>query len=334
MDTTLEPLDELHRQAYASFDRGALAEALPLFLRLAEAKPRNIGYRYMLGLAHKYRREWHESIRWNLQAIAIAEPGTSLEGEHWNIAIAASAIGDWALAREHWIAAGVSLLPGDAPFEDDNGVVSVRLNAWASGETLYARRIGLARARLLNIPLSDSGHRFGDIVLVDGGKTGERRYGNGTVPVLNALQRLAPSPFVTYEVRVDCAAESDAAALEDAKAEGIGCIEDWTRSMTYFCTKCSYGVPHAHAEREPDASGWVRERVFGVAASDKDAVESVLEDWLREGRRGEFLARLARRRPRRAVLDIVETDEPEPPLVENWTWWHGPAGEEETQPDP
>ena len=332
MSATPEPLDQLHRDAYAAFERGALAEAIPLFLQLAEAKPGNIGYRYVLGLAHKYRREWHESIQWNLQAIAVAEPGTSLEGEHWNIAIAASAIGNWALAREHWIAAGVALAPGDTPLEDDNGIVSVRLNPWSSGETLYARRIGLARARLLNIPLSDSGHRFGDIVLVDGAKTGERRYGDATVPVLNALERLVPSPLATFEVRVDCAAESDAAALEDAKAEGIGCIEDWTRSMTYFCTKCSYGVPHAHAEREPDATGWVRERVFGVAATHQAAVETLLDAWVQEARRGEFLARLARRRPRRAVLDLAKADEPEPPLVESWTWWHGPPDEEDPPP--
>ena len=42
MNTSLDPLDALHREAYAAFDRGALAEALPRFLQLAQATPRNI----------------------------------------------------------------------------------------------------------------------------------------------------------------------------------------------------------------------------------------------------------------------------------------------------
>jgi hypothetical protein len=283
----------------------------------------------MLALAHKYRREWRESIDWNLQAIAVAKPGTPLEAEHWNIAIAASALGQWALAREHWITAGVDVAPGDAPMEEDNGIVSVRLNAWSSGETLFARRVGIARARLLNIPLPDSGYRFGDLVLVDGAMTGERRHGEGTVPVLNALQRLAPSDFQTFEVWVDCAAALDADALEDASADGIACIEDWSRSMIDFCTKCSYGLPHAHAEHEPDATGWVRERRFGIAARSEEFVDAVLDAWVEDGRRGTFLSRLAKRRPRRAVLEVTACDFPERPLVESWTWWHGPPGEDE-----
>lgn len=333
MGETIDLLEEVERAAYAAFDRGALAEALPLFRRLEDAKPGSIRYRYMLGLMHKYRREWRESIDWNLKAIAVAGPDTRLEAEHWNIAIAASALGDWALAREHWIAAGLDVAPGDAPMDENNGIVSVRLNAWSAGETLFARRVGYARARLLNIPLPDSGYRFGDLVLVDGAMTGERRYGDDTVPVLNALQRLVPSGFQTFEVRVDCAAALDADALEGARADGIECIEDWSRSMTDLCTKCSYGLPHLHAEREPDASGWVRERHFGIAARSEADVVALLDAWLEEGRGSPFLARLARRRPRRALLDVTACDEPEPPLVETWKWWYGPANEDDGPTD-
>lgn len=318
-------LESLHVDAYAAFERGSLGEALPLFRALAEANPER--YAYMLGLVHKYRREWQQCIESNLHSIAASAPESGLESEHWNIAIAATALGDWSLARQHWIAAGLDLPPGDAPMDDDRGVISVRLNAWASGETLYANRIGIARARIRNIPLPDSGHRYGDIVLIDGAKTGERRYGERAVPVFNALERLAASKFITFEVRVDCASAHDAEALEDASAVGIGCIEDWTRSMTFHCKACSYGLPHEHAEREPDQSGWIRERNVGIAATSREFVDKLLHSWVEEGQRGTFLERLAHRRARRAILQIDEVDSVEPELIECGQWWVGPGEE-------
>jgi hypothetical protein len=319
------PVRELKAAAYAAFERGALAEACSLFSQLVSQRPGVAAYHYMLGLAHKYRREWAQCIEHNRRAIAVADAGEDLDAQRWNIAIAASALGDWALAREQWIAAGIELEPGDAPLDEDRGVVSVRLNPWSDGETLFADRIGLARARLRNVPLPESGYRFGDLVVIDGAKTGERRYGNSTVPVFNVLQRLQPSEFATYAVRVECAAEADADALEASNSEGIGCIEDWSRSMSYLCVACSYGQAHTHQEQPPAADGWVRERHLGIAARSEEAVEDLLEAWMQQGREGQFLARLARRRPRRAVLDIIRTDCPEPGLPESGTWWNEPA---------
>ena len=204
----------------------------------------------------------------------------------------------------------------------------MRLNPWSDGETLYANRIGLARARLRNVPLPESGYRYGDLVLVDGAKTGERQYGDTTVPVFNALQRLVPSEFITYAVRVDCASEADRDALEESTSEAIGCIEDWTRSMSFLCVACSYGQPHAHVEQATNDQGWTRERHFGIAARSPEAVEALLDAWEKQGREGAFLARLARRRPRRAVLDIIETGFPEVGPAEPGAWWQGP---EETE---
>lgn len=320
------------QEAYATFDRGELAASILLFENLATNYPERGYYEYMLGLAHKYRRDWLACIRHNQRAIAEASPDSSIEGERWNIAIAATALGDWALAREQWIACGMTLEPGDAPLDAERGVVSVRLNAWNGGETLFAQRIGLARGRLINIPLPDSGHRLNDIVLLDGAKTGERRYGDATVPVLNALQRLQPSDLRTFEVRVDCASLADADALEGATGPGIGGIEDWSRSMTFLCKACSYGVPHKHAERAPDDTGWVRERRMGIAAQSRAAVDALLDAWVAEGRSGVFLERLAKRRPRRAVLEVDEDEFEAPELVEGEKWWMQPPSGEAAGP--
>ena len=327
-DSATPSPDGLYDDAYAAFDRGALEEARRLFLELVDREPSVAVYHYMLGLVHKYQRQWQPCIDHNLRAIALADPDADLQANRWNIAIAASALGHWALAREQWIAAGIDIAAGDAPLDDDRGVVSVRLNPWSDGETLYANRIGLARARLRNVPLPESGYRYGDLVLVDGAKTGERQYGDTTVPVFNALQRLVPSEFITYAVRVDCASEADRDALEESTSEAIGCVEDWTRSMSYLCVACSYGQPHAHVEQATSDQAWTRERHFGIAARSPEAVEALLDAWEKQGREGAFLARLARRRPRRAVLDIIETGFAEVGPAEPGAWWQGP---EETE---
>lgn len=322
----------IHDEAYATFNRGELAASIPLFKRLASEHAERGYYEYMLGLAHKYRRDWVACIRHNQRAISEAAPDTNLEGERWNIAIAATALGDWALARDQWIACGITLEPGDAPLDQERGVVSVRLNAWDGGETLYAQRIGLARGRLINIPLTNSGHRLGDIVLLDGAKTGERRYGDATVPVFNALQRLQPSDLRTFEVRVDCASRVDADALEEATGPGIGGVEDWSRSIAFLCKSCSNGVPHAHAEQAPDATGWIRERRIGIAAESRMAVDALLDGWAAEGRTGAFLERLARRHPRRAVLAVDEEEFEQPALIEREKWWIAPESESQSGP--
>jgi hypothetical protein len=332
MPSTSTDADASRRQAlatpaYAAFDRGELTESVPLFERLAAEFPRE-DYEYMLGLAHKYLRNWALSIHHNLRAIALAEPEDSVEGARWNLAIAASALGEWGLAREHWIACGIQIAPGDAPMDDERGIVAVRLNPWDSGETLFAMRIGLARARLVNIPLPESGHRLGDLVVIDGAKTGERRYGEATVPVFNVLQRLVPSPYRTYSVRVECPSAADAEALEDATAPGVRNVEDWTRSMQFYCKSCSYGLPHAHADREPDDEGWVRERHMGIAAESRDAVDGLLDAWVAEASTGPFLERLARRRPRRAVLEVGEEEQPETAPAQGSKWWVAPDDDE------
>lgn len=314
----------LNESAYTAFDRGELSECLPLFQQLAKEYADRGYYEYMLGLVHKYRRDWADSIQHNLRSISESAPDSACESERWNIAIAASALGNWSLAREHWIACGISLEPGDAPLDAEQGIVSVRLNPWGSGETLYAQRIGFARGSLINIPFPESGYRFGDLVLLDGAQTGKRKYGNAEVPVFNALQRLKASKWRTHTVRVECASNADAEVLESLEGPGIGLAEDWTRSRVNLCKSCSYGVPHKHADREPDEEGWVRERTVGIAATSRAAVDNLLDAWVAEGTKGQFLERLARRRPRRAVLEIDDEEAAEHPLVEGETWWMGP----------
>ena len=179
---------KLHNQAYLAFDAGDLQTAAVKFAQLAKAHPDNAQYRYMLGLAAKYRMDWALSLQANLTAIACAPEFD--EAAHWNAAIAATALHDWQTVRQLWAACGIPLPEGEGEIEADFGTAVLRLNPWADGECVYARRIDPCRSRIINVPLPESGYRMGDIVLHDGASTGRRADGRGgEVLVFNALAR-------------------------------------------------------------------------------------------------------------------------------------------------
>lgn len=271
---------ELHKGAYDAIDRGALAEASRDFEALLQREPDERYYHYMRGLTHKYMLDWQVSLRHNLRAIELSDEMG--EAEHWNAAIAATALGDWPQVRRLWAACGIRVPDGDGPIEDDYGVAVVRLNPWSDGETVFMRRIDPVRARLLNVPLPESGHRFGDIVLHDGAATG-RRFDGGEreVPVFNELARLLPSEFQTFVVFVSCDRHGDLQALLDATAPGIGYTEDWTDTIRYYCMRCSYGTAHRHDTN--DTGDWQLGRNLGIAAQSRKSVEKLLKDWATAG---------------------------------------------------
>jgi hypothetical protein len=311
MTAILDDLKDLHERAYAAMDRGALSEASRDFEALLRRAPEHGNYHYMRGLAHKYLLDWPTSLHHNLRAIELADEMG--EAEHWNAAIAATALGDWDRARRLWKACGIQVPPGDGPIESNHGVAVVRLNPWHGGETLFMQRIDPVRARLLNVPLPESGHRFGDIVLHDGAATGRRQYRGGEVSVFNELARLTPSEFQTFAVFIGCENQDDAEALLDATAPGIGYAEDWTDSITYYCMRCSYGAPHNHAADE--SAEWRPDRNFGIAAQSRRSVEKLLEDWsaAAPGRR----------------VDAIEAREcPLPERNEGHVWWREPDEDE------
>lgn len=295
--------------AYRAFDAGELAAAAAAFGTLTSDHPHRSDYAYMLGLARKYQRDWIPCLEHNAQAVALSSEAE--EGANWNAAIAATALGRWRDARRHWAACGIAIEPGDDAIEKDYGTVSLRLNPWSShGETLYAERIDPARAYLMNVPLPESGYRFRDLVLHDGAKTGERMFHGRTVPVFNVLQRLQQSDFVTYAAFVSCPGSEDCDALQELTGPGIGLVEDWS-GISYTCLRCSYGAVHAH-KQDAEPSDWDPDRIMGVAAQSRIAVERLLAKW-EAGGNGRY-------------VDAIEQKEhPLSEPVDGTVWWRGPA---------
>jgi hypothetical protein len=304
--------DALADAAYAAFDDGDLLAARNGFEALLAAVPDDPRYHYMQGLVCKYLRDWDRSLRHNLRSLALraAENEAGDEASHWNAAIAATALGDWAEARQQWAACGIDIPPGDGAIHGNFGVLSLRLAPWDRGETLFARRIDPVRAQIINVPLPDSGYRYGDIVLHDGAATGERRFHQSRVPVMNALQRTIVSEYPTFAVFATCPRREDLDALVEMRVPGIAFIEDWTESIRHVCLRCSYGAPHKHQEGDDRADDvWRPERNLGVAAQSKRSVLRLIERWKEQG---------AGRR-----LDALEyrDHEPSAPPAHGLQWW-------------
>lgn len=316
--------DALAEAAYTAFDDGDLLAARSAFEALLAAVPDDPGYHYMQGLVCKYLRDWNGSLRHNLRSLALraaargvddgTEGETDDEASRWNAAIAATALGDWAEARRQWAACGIEIPAGDGAIHGNFGVLSLRLDPWDHGETLFARRIDPVRAQIINVPLPDSGYRYGDIVLHDGAATGERRFHQSRVPVMNALQRMIVSEYPTFAVFATCPRREDLDALVAMRVPGIAFIEDWTESIRHVCLRCSYGAPHRHREDDDanDAAAWRQERNLGVAAQSKRSVLRLIERWKEQG---------AGRR-----LDALESRDHEPtaPPGRGVQWWLAP----------
>lgn len=316
MSTEHEDLERIHNHAYAAVDDGQLNDATRAFDILLQHHPDNPFYHYMRGLALKYQMDWAGSLRDNLRAIELSDEFD--QAQHWNAAIAATGLGQWATVRELWAACDIPLPEGDGPIDGDFGVAVVRLNPWSTGETVFMRRIDPVRARILNVPLPESGHRFGDIVLHDGAATGSRFDGEREVHVFNELERLLPSEFQTFVVFVRAPSREDIDALLRASAPGIGYAEDWTQSIRHYCLRCSYGAPHNHAQVQDENPQWQTERNLGIAAQSHLSVEKLLKDWVAG-------------HPDRH-LDTIETRECAPLVREDGhAWWLSPEAEDEAE---
>ena len=310
MDTPAEDIRELQQRASAAFDAGQLHEARELYGRLVELRPDGDAFHFRLGLAHKYLRDWPKALACSLRALELS--GEHDEGSSWNAGIAATALGDWAQARQQWLACGIDLDPGEGAIEEDFGPVGLRLNPWSGSETVFARRIDPARARIENVPMFASGHRFGDVVLHDGAQVGERAYFEHNVPVFNELQRLEVSPFTTFAAFVSCDSAEELESLPEFSSEGVAMVEDWTAGLRQACLRCSYGLPHQHRRHAVGEEDWNPDRTLGVAAQSAESVRELLEAWASDA-------------PTRRRFEAVESREQSAPdPAGNGAWWRAP----------
>ncbi len=250
-----------------------LERAAKAFREAIEAAPEWSVPWFNLGLVCKRRREWAESLRCNREAARL---DATDEATWWNLGIAATALGDWAEARRAWTGFGITLPPGEGEIVMRLGLTPIRLNSAEAGEVVWCDRIDPARAVIRNVPLPQSEHRYGDLVLHDGAPNGTRLFGEQEVPVFDELQLLTPSRYATFVVSVEAESAEALSGLQRLLAEAELTSEDWG-TIRQLCHECSIGRAGAHEVPAAFAPGEATD--LGIAAETEAAVRDVLARW-------------------------------------------------------
>ena len=255
-------------------DEGQIEEAIAAYQQAIEADPTWSAPWYNLGLLHKYQLNWEESLRYNQQAVEL---NPEHEGAWWNLGIAATALGDWKEARRAWQSYGIEIPAGEGPIEMQLGPTPIRLNPDDEAEVVWCDRIDPARAVIRSIPLSDSGHRYGDIVLHDGAPNGYRKLDEQEIPVFDELELWQPSEFGTFVITLDNVTDTEMESLQQLLDDHDFVSEEWSTSIQMLCRECSEGRPfseeHQHEPIQLD------NRHLAVAAMSGDELHAILQQW-------------------------------------------------------
>ncbi len=227
---------------------------------------------YNLGLTFKFQRRWTESLLANWKAHQLNPED---EAAFWNLGIASVATGDWPKARVAFQAIGLEVPEGKGPWDFHMGLIPIRISPEENPEIVWCHRLDPVRWRIANVPLPESGHRFGDVVLNDGEPRGYKQYRGQEVPIFNELELLECSDFHTFRLEIQMDSRETVEDLKAVLAEHELFAEDWSGSIQMICRACSEGRPHQHHDREL-SSGWESRRLLGVAARDEDRLRELL----------------------------------------------------------
>lgn len=226
---------------------------------------------YNKGLKAKYAGDWLESLTQNQLADKL-HPGD--EATIWNLGIAATALHEWDEARRAWRAYGIETNDGPGEVLTSPVTGCVRIDPDNRGEVVWGTRIDPARIRLLNVPLPESGRRYGDILLNDGAPEGTRKSGKSEYPVFNELGIWKTSPYSTYEVDlIEFGSEAIQSLKQKCDHANIG-FEDWG-TIRILCAACSRGEPGEHTCSSESIAG----HRFAFAATSEASLRKLINEW-------------------------------------------------------
>ncbi|SOE03052.1 hypothetical protein [Blastococcus haudaquaticus] len=295
LDDLLDRYDELDLSAGddQDADDARAAEVDRIAAELLRREPEDRGLWYDRGLLAKWRRDWPAAREFNARALELTPEDERTERPSaWNLAVAATALRDWGTARRAWAAYGLPVDPeGDEPIDGDFGPAVVRLNPpvryigqrdleidgrAGDSEVVWGRRLDPARIRITSVPLPESGHRYGDVVLHDGAPEGTRVVDGDEYPVFEEIELWERSSTPTLSVQVK-GSDEDVTELRHALDLAGLPHEDWTTEVGTVCRACSDGVldTHDHRPDVPTDGG----RRLGIAGDGDEALRVVLA-WL------------------------------------------------------
>jgi hypothetical protein len=255
-------------------DEGRSEDAAAAYRRAIEADPTWSAPWFNLGLRAKFDGQWKECLAYNQKAVEL-DPKS--EGAWWNLGIAATALGQWREARRAWRNSQFDMADSDEPptaCHGCDGPTPIRLDPGVRGEVVWGIRLDPARVRITNLPLPESGFRFGDVVLIDGAAQGSRLYQGVEIPVFNVLTILEACHFNVFRVRIPEVSLSIVQSLAIAADEQGGGAEHWDSSVVGLCLDCDCSAVSTHRKPPaPDATNMF------VAARDEAHLKSIEEAW-------------------------------------------------------
>jgi len=240
----------------------------------------------------KARRDWPRSLEWNQRATELfgEAEASDFGGDNpaaWNLGIAATAVGDWATARRAWTMYGVAGLDdGAGPIHGNFGSAPIRLNPdrptlslqvvpeFGTTEVVWSRRRSPAHAVITSVPLPESGHRFGDVLLHDGEPKGTRWLDDVEVSVFDEIDKLQDSELGTWQAQVENATTDDFDALgEIAYRYELG-ADNWS-GINVLCSACSHGSPDPQHSHQPAPDGTTMVGLGGIEGD----ISRCIEEW-------------------------------------------------------
>jgi len=261
---------------------------------MTRAVPESFHAWYEAALHAKAVRDWTLCAARNKRALSLFTPVAAADfgGANpaaWNLGIAATALGDWTTARQAWSVYGFAELDQDSgPIDVNYGRAPIRLNPdrpslalqqlphFGDTEVVWCWRRSPAHAVIASVPLPESGHRFGDVILHDGQPKGTRRLGDREVSVLDELAKLQDSRAPTWQAVVTGATPGDFDVLGDlGGSRGLG-VDDWS-GIDVMCADCSHGSPDAGHRHQPAATN---QMIIGLAGHEP-GLRACLDEWLR-----------------------------------------------------
>jgi tetratricopeptide (TPR) repeat protein len=270
----MQNLESLLDQAIEASDNGDKDEAIRIYEKILSEKEDWATVHYNLGLIYKYRNEWDKSYHHNKRAVEL---NPEMEAAQWNLGIAATMLKDWKLARQCWNIFGMKYEIIDEDTAGNIGDVSIRISPNENPETVWATRICPARAIIKNIPFPESERQFKDIVLNDGAPNGYRTSEGKEYPVLDEIQHLSKSDYLTYSINCKPISEEHFKDLQQRCWKSDIAIENWTTGVQMLCKQCSEGKPHESHDRDLKSAN--EEYKIALASTSQETLVSVLKAW-------------------------------------------------------
>ena len=263
---------DLYAQATTYDTLDDVYHTVKLCKRAIKLDPRYAPPYLLLGRIYHERQEWKPCLYYH-ERYATLQPHAA---EVWPyIGLAATALRQWRTARAAWNRLGHELPLSMRPVRLAPAMVGVSCKYRGRREILWARRLDPVRAELLSLPQLPTGLNYGDTVLFDLQKIGDRMLPAGRVPIYPFLEQTEQRFYRTHRVRLYTESADPLAVLERLCREAQLGFDNWSAATRQVSGK---GLTEYYGNELLQATEHILPLV-GIAVRRPDQLHEVLEAW-------------------------------------------------------